>query len=154
MSPLTAPPPRIDSKAVYDVKSDQILIFGGLYIGLGMYNDSWTYDFNSNTWLNMSPSNIPLGRNAHSLAYDEESDQSILFSGLRTRQPDGPTWTETWAYNYSNNAWLSMTPSIEPSGRAWADMAYDKESDRIILFGGLSGRDTLYAETWAYDFNT
>jgi hypothetical protein len=35
---------------------------------------------------------------------------------------------------------------------AAATMAYDSESDRVILFGGCLGQ-TVWNETWAYDYN-
>ncbi len=48
--------------------------------------------------------------------------------------------------------WTNMSPVEEPSPRYVHDMAYDNESDRIILFGGWTG--SVVNDTWAYDFNT
>ncbi|MHA2095933.1 MAG: Kelch repeat-containing protein, partial [Candidatus Hodarchaeales archaeon] len=153
MSPTAAPEPRNDFKAVYDVKADKIIIFSGLHIFVRQYQDTWSYDFNTNTWTNMSSENIPQERVAYSVAYDEESDRTILFGGLKTDLLTRICWRETWSFNYDTNAWNSMDPSLQPPGRAYADMVYDKGSDRIIMFGGVS-ENTMYADTWAYNFNT
>ncbi len=153
MSPTTNPQPRSDFKAVYDVKADKIIIFSGLQIFVGKYQDTWSYDFNTNLWTNMSSDNMPLAREAYSMAYDEESDRTVLFSGVKIGPWEWICWNETWSFDYESNSWTFMDLPIQPSGRLWADMVYDKGSDRIILFGGFS-KDTMYADTWAYNFNT
>ena len=43
-----------------------------------------------------------------------------------------------------------MEPTTRPSPRTETGMAYDAESDRVILFGGVPQND----DTWAYDLNT
>ncbi len=153
MSPTNTPPSRADFEAVYDVKSDKIIICCGLRIlSREKYQDTWSYDYNTNTWTNLLSINTPLERNGHSMAYDEESDRIILFSGLKTGMWDWICWNETWSFDFESNSWTFMDPSTQPIGRCFADIVYDKGSDRIILFGGFC-RDNLYADTWAYDFN-
>jgi hypothetical protein len=152
MEPTILPGSRLDSQFVYDVKADKLILFSGLILP-GFHTDTWAYDFDSNTWTNMSPPTLPQGRGAHLIAYDEESDRTILFSGSEKGPPNWTCWNDTWAYNLNENSWSNMSPTIQPSGRAFGNMVYDNDSDRIILFGGFSG-DTLFGETWAYDFNT
>jgi len=154
MTPTTVPESRLDTVSVYNVKSDRIILFSGATIGpLVLYNDTWTYDFDNNIWTKKSPVNMPQGRSSPLMAYDEESDRTILFSGLKTGPWDWICWNDTWMYNLNNDTWEIMDPPIQPPGRCWADMVYDKDSDRIILFGGFSG-DTIYDKTWTYDYNT
>lgn len=50
------------------------------------------------------------------------------------------------------NAWTNKAPSPAPSARSVHAMAYDSQSDRVVLFGGQTG--ALNSETWAYDYNT
>lgn len=94
---------------------------------------------------------FPAPRFAHSMVYDAESDRIIMFGGL---VEPAPTWSdETWTYDFNTNTWTNMKPAVRPSPRHGPGMAYDSESDRMILFGGTM-RGELFGDTWAYDLNT
>ena len=157
-NPTTEPGPRINSPLSYDSSADRVILFSGWFQpggGITAYNDTWAYDYNTNEWNNRSPSTQPPRRAGHGLAYDSESDRTILFSGWQSGS--GGTlvhWVDTWAYDYSSNTWTNMSPVITPPGKLAASMAYDSESDRVILFGGLDDGGTYSGDTWAYDFNT
>ena len=111
------------------------------------YADTWAYDFDTNAWTEVSPSTNPnTGGACHALAYDAESGRVILFGGHTSR---GSLSDDTWAYDFNTNAWTVMNPAPRPLIQEYMAMAYDVESDRVILFGGAGG-----FETWAYDFNT
>ena len=138
----------------YDGESDRIVLFGGWVGGLdsASMGDTWTYDFNANTWTNQNPGTRPSPRGAHAMAYDAESDRVILFGG----DIPGP---ETWAYDFNANTWTNMSPLVQPAAWYFADLAYDSESDRIVLFGGCAESQffaclpVTRGETWSYDFN-
>jgi len=80
------------------------------------------------------------------MTYDLESDRVVLFGGAYNRN------NETWAYDFTTDAWTQMRPATHPSGRWGARMAYSPHTDRAVLFGGWAG--SYNDETWAYDFNT
>ncbi|MEE8199047.1 MAG: kelch repeat-containing protein [Thermoplasmata archaeon] len=146
-NPASAPSPRVLAGMAYDSESDRVILFGGR---LADANDdeTWAYDFNSNTWTNMNPSVKPLARNYPTMAYDSESDRIVLFGG----QTEGGLSGETWAYDYNTDTWINMAPGAAPSPRSAAGMAYDAESDRIILFAGFlggPGGTTFGDDTWA-----
>jgi len=90
----------------------------------------------------------------HAMAYDSESDRTILFGGDTGIGPS-PWVDDTWAYDFNTNEWTNMTPgqAARPSPRSGHLMAYDAQADRILLFGGSLGI-WAYNDTWAYDFNT
>jgi N-acetylneuraminic acid mutarotase len=132
---------------VYDAESDRAVLFGGGTFGLS--DETWVYDFNTNTWRNMSPFPSPSARAAH-MAYDAESDRVVLFSGFRGA---GGSDDATWAYDFNSNTWTKMEPTTRPSPRRYSGFAYDAESDRVILFGGETPAGDN-DETWAYDYNT
>ncbi len=94
----------------------------------------------------MAPEDPPPARIKTAMAYDSESDKIILFAGLGDFGPDRYP-TDTWAYDLDSNLWTDMTPLTQPAWRSAHRMAYDSESDRVILFGDPDG------ETWAYDYN-
>lgn len=126
----------------YDAQSDRVILFGAGYAY------TYAYDFNTDEWTAMNPATKPGGRWGHAMVYDAESDLTILFGGT-----GDPFSNETWAYDYETDAWTMMAPSLSwPSGRTEHAMAYDSESDRLILFGGWA--NAANDETWAYDLNT
>ncbi len=151
----TSPAERGGHAMSYHNASDGIVLFGSGPPSDFYGDDTWSYDFNSDSWSNLQPSSRPPGRFGHNMAYDRGSDKLILFGGYRSRCK-----ADTWAYDFGTNAWTLMSPSTSPPARMYHSMTYDAESDRIILFGGglsqqLGGAYTQrFADTWAYDFES
>jgi len=153
MTPSPVPPSKVGHAMTYDSGSDHIILFGGETAPLSnvLNDESWAYDLNSNTWENRNPSPRPSARFAHAMAYDSESNRTILYGGWTGTEQS----TETWAYSFDTNTWTNMTPATSPSAGVFAHMAYDAQSDRIIRFGGGTDRSGgLSDETWAYNFNS
>ncbi len=97
------------------------------------------------------------------MAYDVESDRVILFGGVTEDPPEKENLrSDTWVYDFNTNSWTSITSTTHPTSRWFHSLAYDEESDRIILFGGVTGEMIMYNsevtflginnETWIYDF--
>lgn len=143
------PSPRDLSAMVYDSKDDRIILFGG-FDGRGL-DDTWAYDYTTNTWMNLNPNKRPEGRGWHTMAYDIRQDRIILFGGADT---GNIYYDDTWSYDYRNNTWTNMSPTIHPNMRFESAMAYDSQSDKTILFGGWSVTDVYDDETWSYDYGT
>jgi hypothetical protein len=154
LSPSVAPPGRAEPGMTYDSVRDQIILFGGedeLFTPQ-QYNDTWTFDVDTNTWTEVFPTIAPSARRGHYLAFDSESDRVIMFGGIIGL--NGPVINDTWAYNPGTNIWTEMSPATAPEARFSSRMVYDSESDRMILFGGLDEGTTYFDDTWAYDFNS
>ncbi|MHA1591085.1 MAG: Kelch repeat-containing protein, partial [Candidatus Heimdallarchaeaceae archaeon] len=146
-NPANTPRLRNTHAMAYDSESDIVIMFGGglgkdynPYGGQTGYNDTWAYDYNTNTWTNVTPAISPLGRGSSILTYDSESDKIVLFGGyhsptiLSSLDPTGEVYQrDTWTYDYNTNTWENVTPSTSPDPRKGVNMAYDSESDRIIL---------------------
>jgi hypothetical protein len=144
-------PTHIGARLAYDAESDRIILFGGCDMGGSLYNDTWAYDFNSDTWTEMKPRTSPPGRNYQAMAYNAKSDRVLVWGvgDVTVAQPD----ESVWSYDFNTNTWQEMKPGAgpHPSDRAYATWVYDAAADRMILFGGfVNGTD----ETWAYDYNT
>ena len=166
-SPNDFPAMRSAHVMAYDSESDVVILHGGalnaednpdgVYVH---YNDTWAYDLNSDTWTDMNPTGLDVGITEGQMTYDSESDRCILVGGYYVYPYADPLdeyyATETWAYDYNSNTWENITTTIHPGPRFDHAVAYDSESDRVILSGGhkLPGDDTLQAETWAFDYNT
>jgi hypothetical protein len=141
--------PRDSHNMAYDSESDRVLLYGGHARWPCTCNaETWVYDYATNTWTNMNPPGArPSERAEFGIAYDSESDRIILHGGETQAGPND----ETWAYDFNSNRWMNMDPPApRPGPRRWHRLAYDGESDRVILYGG----DWQQNETWAYDFNS
>ncbi|MCE7738827.1 MAG: hypothetical protein KAU62_03210 [Candidatus Heimdallarchaeota archaeon] len=169
-APNNVPRLRAGHTMAYDSESDVVIMFGGglepdynPYGGRIVYNDTWAYDLNTDTWTNMTPAVSPLGRIAAEMAYDSESDRVIMFGGHHSPDksafldPTGQVYqTGTWAYDFNSNTWENVTDELaNPNPRVGHAMAYDSESDAVILFGGHTHLNTagMQDETWMYDYN-
>ncbi|MHA2031768.1 MAG: Kelch repeat-containing protein [Candidatus Kariarchaeaceae archaeon] len=141
ITPIERPSARLTRGALaYDSKHDVVILFGGVEGGL--YRDTWAYDYNTNIWTNMTPDTSPPARDAHEMVYDSQSDRIIMFGGRNTttywdvREKD--FLNDTWIYDYDENTWTEITPTISPEARWFFDMVYDSKADRTILFGGYT----------------
>ena len=159
MNPAISPPRRGGPSLAYDNDTDRVILYGGLNTGAAetsvQWNDTWAYDYNNDEWTNRMPDVGPPRTAIAAMVYDSESEVIIMFGGGL----DGFNFSDqTWAYDYNENNWTQMHPSSSPSKRV-AQMAYDEESDKVILSGGAgragdSGPMITYTDTWSYDYNT
>ncbi len=160
MSPTIHPIATNGHAMAYHSGADKIVLFGGHWYGSGYmwlnHDQTWVYDYNTNTWTNMAPSLSPPPMVAK-MAYDSESDLMVLIGGWPDHGLSGEYIAETWTYNLTSNTWMNVTTEIQPPKRGWGGLAYDSESDRIILFGGFEIEPVQWRilnDTWTYDTNT
>ena len=142
----------------YDSESGQVIMFGGQRDGdpedpATASGATWAYDVAANQWSQMMPPTGPRG-GAVGTAYDIASDRVIIFGSVPEEELGGYSadYNETWAYNYNTNTWTRLADG--PVKHLGARIAYDAESDRIILFGGMNPLGRYYDDTWAYDYNS
>jgi N-acetylneuraminic acid mutarotase len=159
MTPKGSPPGRAGHKMVYDSESDRIIMYGG-FGGTGindpLYSDTWSYDYNSNTWNCMNPSNSPGERMYFSMAYDTASDKVIVWGG---RTFENVMDNSVWSYNYNSDEWKEIpAPKDSPEAYTYTAMEYSAKSDRIVLYGGATLNTAFEGNTsnafWSYDFDT
>lgn len=144
--------------SAYDSESDRVILFGDPD-GLGDGTETWAYDLNANRWTELRPARSPPPVKYPGMAYDAGSDRIILFGGLYGRGfLNERSLGETWSYDLNANTWTNLTRPVGPPPRHAAEIAYDAESDRIVLFGGSVTKPmdslTFLNDTWAYDFDT
>jgi N-acetylneuraminic acid mutarotase len=104
------PKDHLGARIAYDSESDRMILFGGLGKDWLFYDDTWAYDYNTNTWEEMKPDPEPPYVSRHAMVYSVATDRIILFGG---ESDDGVPYTytdEVWAYDYNNNTWTKMTP--------------------------------------------
>ncbi len=149
LSPTINPPPHHFAAMVYHPGADRIILFGGYNLqDSAVLNDTWAYDYNTNSWTDMNPHPAPPPRIYHAMAWDSASNSVILFGGVSRLYE--PVLEDTWAYDYEQNTWKELTPQVHPSARAWHVMVSTPQG--VLLFGGSPQHD-LYTndDTWIYD---
>ncbi|MEE9116181.1 MAG: Ig-like domain-containing protein [Thermoplasmata archaeon] len=126
----------------YDSTRDVFVMFGG-YDG-SFLNDTWEYDYATNTWLEISTTNAPPARELSSMAYDSTNDVFVLFGGYGPSPLD-----DTWEYDPIAQTWAETTPGFSPRTMYSYHLTFDSSAGRVIL-AALDFATTTF-ETWAYD---
>jgi N-acetylneuraminic acid mutarotase len=147
-----APFGHVGARMAYDSESDRIILFGGVSLQTGdLFNETRSYDFNTNTGTKMNPEVSPPARNYHAMAYHPTIDRVVIFGG------DVDTFSETygndtWEYDYNTDTWEMIETSETPPDRVYSSMVYVSSLDRIIMFGGTSvSMGGTINDMWAYD---
>jgi hypothetical protein len=148
MLPQQSPSPRNFSAMAYDAASDRVILFGGAPAS-GVLGDTWAYDYESDTWTEMSPPTSPLARTYSWMVYDPNRDLMILFGG--SEDTETASLGDVWEYDLESNRWTNVSPHDGPGARSWHAMAYDEEASLIVVFGGGGARTQYTAETWLLD---
>jgi predicted transcriptional regulator len=91
----------------YDIRSDRVVLFGGSNGGTDL-DDTWTYDYGANAWVNATPSFRPPPRAWSAMAYDSVTDCVVLFGGYHS----GYYLNDTWIYQLDN---IPYVTGISPS---------------------------------------
>lgn len=173
-----APPARYNPSMVYDTARRQVVLFGG-FDGSNWLGDTWTWDGAGWTQRQAgSATATPSPREAPSLAYDDATQQVVLFGGKQA-SPGGPlpnnvpfgtldngrgalALGDTWLWN--GTAWTEAGTGgplgSGPPARYDAGMAYDPAAKRTLLFGGTgnpgsgSGWTAILGDSWTWDGKT
>lgn len=151
---LIGPAPRTAGTMYYDPLLGQVILASGYSCeNTWSYNDMdlddvWAFNVEELAWESLGELDVP---NPYNIGYDAESERVIFL----TFNP-----IETWAYDPVSGEAQNMEPEEMPPDTLLsfylfgAPLAYDSESDRLILFGGGEQPGIMHADTWAYDYNT
>jgi CubicO group peptidase (beta-lactamase class C family) len=145
----------------YDPEANRVILFGGIQHWPTPLLDTWAYDPAAKQWSRLHPAQAPQG--AGSMVYDSRAGRMILYASSSSDLTNTKVFGvapqgETWAYDSKTDTWTNRQAANTPQGLAFARLAYDSESDRVILFGGVDysqGTQFHVPEsdaTWAYDF--
>lgn len=115
LTPIGTPDALKWPSMTYDSVNQKCVLFGG-QIGDNAVDRTWTYDGQLNTWLRRYPTEAPVSRINTGLAFDPESNVTILFGGYAM---EGALYDDTWTYSYESNVWTQMEesePTTPPPG--------------------------------------
>lgn len=142
----TRPAARGYHGLAYDAESDRVILLGGATSpGRPNLADTWAYLVGGNAWTEMASSPSPPAE-GQDMVYLARSDRVILVQG---NPPQIGRLEHVWEYDFNSNAWTLRQAANAPVWRNGFRTVYDKQSDRIILFGGC--RSLCFNDTWAYD---
>ncbi len=152
-----APPGRVGAAAVFDPRRGEGVVFGGYRTG--DLAETWRWD--ATGWHAVNAAG-PSARTGAMVAWDEARGRVLLFGGRRVGtgdvflpddqfpRPADEMLGDLWAWD--GVAWTELTPAGPgPSARWAAGLAYDPGRDRLVLFGGQSGRHFVLDDTWEFD---
>jgi hypothetical protein len=154
---INSPYPRAYASMVYDNANKVMVLFGGNntpgseWGNSSLFGDTWIYNPGTNLWLNMSPTVSPSVREKFGMAYHPVKKETILNGGITGK--GFAMASDSWTFNMSRNTWTNLTPANSPPPRSGQTMAYEPESAKIVLIGGIS--PTVYnwrADSWNYDY--
>lgn len=146
----STPRPRAYEAAATDPSVGGILVTGGSAFGLYYQQQYWwtdTWGFAGGTWTNFTAASPPDPCCEASAAWDNATDSVLLFGG-QAPGTGGAGLAETWSF--SNGSWTNVSPSISPSARWAASMAYDPADGEMLLFGGENATSPGLGDSWAY----
>lgn len=141
------PTRRYGHSGIYDAERDRMIVSHG-FTDAGRFDDTWAFDFASNTWRDISPSSgRPLRRCLHHAAYDGANSQMLLYGGCASGFGPCPLG-DLWSFDLRTNRWTEKTTQPRPSFREHYGIGFDAMRGVMLIFGG---GPSVSNDTWEYD---
>ena len=169
LHPPVSPPARSRMSIAYDPVDQYVVMFGGLGLAslTDALNDTWT--FSGGNWTNITSTAgpAPSPRYHAVMAFDNASNEMVLFGGTNNTLAYGDTWyfiggrwtqIPTGGVLCGGPGQPACSISSAPSARYGASMVYyaAPKEDYLLLFGGgahdpnATGNKT-YSDTWQFE---
>jgi hypothetical protein len=140
------PPPRANSRLVYDPVHKQAILFGGDQLDQ-LLCDTWTFDVTARKWEQKKPSRCPSPRAGHALLWLPKAKKVLLLGGYGYSSATGyvePPYRrlplEAWVYDPAADKW-ELVRRFEPGKDVpegptnfFLSAAVDEE-DNVVLLG-------------------
>jgi hypothetical protein len=126
---------------VYDDGQERVLLFGGQDDERKPISETWAW--NGETWEQLAADG-PEGRAHFGFVHDPTHEQTLLYGGYF-----GPIFDDFWTLR--ENAWQKVELSNSPGTLSHFGMAYDLDTNALIIFGGAQSTSTfgsLSDSTW------
>lgn len=140
LSTANGPSPRAGHGLVYDSGRQKVVLFGGQDADGNWLNDTWEFDTASQMWANVTPSSgdMPIPRSDFGMAYDPVRARVVVYGGhVSTLYSNVGITGDTWEWDGANHAWIATSAdTIQYVGMWGAQMAFDPNLQKVILFGG------------------
>lgn len=144
-APAVKPPARSEHTLAYDAERRLVLLIGGQGVGdvqERALQDQWAW--NGTEWSDVSAKQSPMQTTGHSLAYDSDHHETVLFGG------SGAAWVSNETWTWDGARWTKKQVGVAPEARVGAQLVHDPERHRVVLWGGR-GQMGLLTDTWLWD---
>lgn len=143
------PGARVDHTAVYDLKRNRMVIYGGWdKENNECLDDTWFFFFanrsdSAGKWreLKTRREHPPRRRQAVGV-HDEARNLFIICGGYG----DKGYLNDVWAFDLQSNTWINITPGPRP--RQDHQAIYDPRSQRMLLWGGDAHLPNKFHDLW------
>jgi len=160
MNPENAPSPRCGYMITYDSHYDRIVLFSGhrcIELNREMYDDTWIYDENSNTWTEMNPNTKPPKRVFGEMIYNSISKKIILWGGGHAEYKLFED-NSIWEYDLVSNKWKNLDCDGGPvRPLSLCGMYFDAQNNELTLIYGQINSNPVFPNTmiyWKFSFAT
>lgn len=140
------PSTRYGTSAVLD--GDGHLLISHGFTDQGRFDDTWSLDFKTKTWTDVSPDadgERPLKRCLHEAIWDTDTGRMLLYGGCSSGFGPCPQG-DLWAFDPEARAWKLLAED-GPAARSNPALAVDPANGRAILIDGLT-ESGFTADTW------
>lgn len=149
LSGINSPEGRSLHRMAYNTLTGKILLFGGnSLVALAQFNDTWEFDPATNQWTELHPTTAPSARAAHTMYFDPESNEVILYAGAINFSSVS---NELWAFNFTANNWYQLHPTGGPGAGYGHSFVYDDVNKVGVFFGGRFIDGHLKNDVWFFD---
>ncbi len=133
--PPTSPPAGNYLPMAYDAALGKVVLLD--------HGQTWLWD--GVNWTRIVTSHVPPNDQGlvGAVTYDARNQVIVFFSG-----------SSTWTFDGSD--WLQKQPPVSPSYRSSVGLTYDSTAERVLLFGGDTGRypKQEFNDLWSWDGST
>lgn len=159
VEPDGAEPPDLQKHtAVYDERSNRMIVFGGFSAARDRVSDVWVLA-NANAvtgtpnWIRLSPEGTPpVPRERHTAIYDGDTNRMVVFGGFDGSKSRNDVWVLIHATGLGGTPrWVTLTViGATPEGRGAHSAVYIPSANLMLVFGGKArlGGGT-FADAWA-----
>ena len=153
---LSANPPAMQGEyaMVYDTLRHYVIAYGGrtgFSTDFQNINETWAFDYQSQTWMNLEPVVSPPWRANHTMVYDLSRHKVLMFGGTNFIQ----VFNDVWEYDYDQNTWIERSPGNSPEARQMHGMVYLPNQDIIMMFGGRrNSGGASFNDSWEYSYTS
>jgi hypothetical protein len=141
-----SPLKRDQAGVCFDPGRQKLIVFGGNTWN-GVKNDTWEFDFKTGTWKDITPATgNPPARRFHSIAFDPNSGNIILFGGWDANKVH---LNDTWML-IAGSSWIKLSTTGVPSTRRQHHLVTRPDFRDILLVAGQNSTMTAPAK-WRTD---
>lgn len=141
-----AVPSGTQGHTAFYIGSSKILVWGGQAPAASMSANVKILDYNLGTYSTILSSSIkPSPRMFHAACVRQ--DTMFIFGGYRGKT----IFSDSWSYDIRTTQW-SLLPTNGPVARSNA--AFACTTNKMYIYGGISGSGTVLADFWSLDLTT